>query len=287
MAQTVVVGLDESDAAQPVADTASRLASSLTADLVAVHALEDGSDRDTVLESLRARLPSADARIVEGPAAERLLEAADDESAELLVVGSRGRGALSSALMGSVSRQLTREARCPVAVVPPAADAGEAGTASGGAVLCGVDGSGHAASAVRVAGSLARSLGSRLLVVHALPDLATFAAYPGARGTTPPLSGQPDAVRREGERLVAEAAQAAEVEATREVESGAPAEVLMAAADREDASLIVIAARGMGAVRAAFLGSVATTLCSSATRPVVVVSEAAELAMFGGDGAAG
>jgi nucleotide-binding universal stress UspA family protein len=55
--------------------------------------------------------------------------------------------------------------------------------------------------------------------------------------------------------------------------------LLAAVADREEARLIVIAARGMGVVRAAFLGSVTTTLATSATRPMVVLSEPAELAL--------
>jgi nucleotide-binding universal stress UspA family protein len=106
-------------------------------------------------------------------------------------------------------------------------------------------------------------------------------SYRGARSTTPPVTGQPDAVQRQAQRVVEEAIEAVDVdvEATGLVESGAPAGVLAAVADREDARLIVIAARGMGAVRAAFLGSVTTVLATSATRPVVVLSEPAELAL--------
>ncbi|RSN04810.1 universal stress protein UspA [Nonomuraea sp. WAC 01424] len=44
------------------------------------------------------------------------LTAASDE-ADLLVVGSHGRGGLGSALLGSVSRGVLHHARCPVAVV--------------------------------------------------------------------------------------------------------------------------------------------------------------------------
>lgn len=63
----------------------------------------------------------AERRVVTGFPAERLADLADDESAQLIVVGSRGRGPLRSALLGSVSTSLIGLARCPVLVVPPSA----------------------------------------------------------------------------------------------------------------------------------------------------------------------
>jgi nucleotide-binding universal stress UspA family protein len=270
-----------------VADAASWLASTLDTRLLVVHAVEEPvEEAEELLESVRARLPGGNdtsVRLVEGSPADRLIEVADEEDADLLVVGSRGRGALSSAVLGGVSRKVVRNARCPAMVVPPAVSIGarEGNGGSAGTVVCGVDGSGHAVTAAQVAGRLAERLGGRLLVVHARQDLKAVVSYPGARSITPPVTGQEDAVARQADRVVQKAVEAldVDVEATRVVESGAPAGVLAALADREDAHLIVIAARGMGAVRAAFLGSVTTALATSATRPVVVVSEPAELAL--------
>lgn len=66
-------------------------------------------------------LEQADRRVVVGYPAERLADLADEEEAELIVVGSRGRGAFKAAFLGSVSTSLIGVARCPVLVVPPGA----------------------------------------------------------------------------------------------------------------------------------------------------------------------
>lgn len=51
-------------------------------------------------------------------AADGLRRIAADRDAELLVVGSRGRGTVRAALLGSTSHSLAGEAPCPVVVVP-------------------------------------------------------------------------------------------------------------------------------------------------------------------------
>jgi nucleotide-binding universal stress UspA family protein len=60
---------------------------------------------------------SAHTRLLHGDPADEIVAFADVIDADLIVVGSRGRGAVTSALLGSVSRGILREARRPVLVV--------------------------------------------------------------------------------------------------------------------------------------------------------------------------
>jgi nucleotide-binding universal stress UspA family protein len=59
--------------------------------------------------------------ILEGNAADRIVELARSRAVDLIVVGSRGRGAVTGALLGSVSESIVHKADRPVLVVKPRA----------------------------------------------------------------------------------------------------------------------------------------------------------------------
>jgi nucleotide-binding universal stress UspA family protein len=59
----------------------------------------------------------AKAELLAGFPADEIVAYADTLDADLIVIGSRGRGAIATALLGSVSRGVLHEARRPVLVV--------------------------------------------------------------------------------------------------------------------------------------------------------------------------
>jgi nucleotide-binding universal stress UspA family protein len=81
-------------------------------------AIQDG---ERLLRDLRGRvaLPAATSDYVEcGHPAARIVEIARRWPADLIVMGSHGRGGVSRALLGSVAEDVMRHAPCPVLIAP-------------------------------------------------------------------------------------------------------------------------------------------------------------------------
>lgn len=75
---------------------------------------------DAVLGELSLH-PVLAREVVQSTAAEALVEAS--RRADLVVVGTHGRGPVRSFLLGSVSQSVIRHAECPVVVMPPVQEA--------------------------------------------------------------------------------------------------------------------------------------------------------------------
>ena len=80
-----------------------------------------------VLDSAAATAEAAGIRtqidLLEGRPSERIVELARNRDVDLIVVGSRGRGAIGAALLGSVSESVLHHADRPVLIVRPSAEA--------------------------------------------------------------------------------------------------------------------------------------------------------------------
>jgi nucleotide-binding universal stress UspA family protein len=109
----------------PIAHDEIGLASSLDEATFAAlrHAAETVAESSLAETGAVARGVNAKAVAVRGPAAPVLLDMA--KHADLLVVGSRGRGGFKGLLLGSVSQQCSQHASCPVVIVRDGDEASE------------------------------------------------------------------------------------------------------------------------------------------------------------------
>jgi nucleotide-binding universal stress UspA family protein len=225
---------------------------------------------DAVLDSDNAvRNVPVSLHVEPGPAAAQLVRHSAD--ADLLVVGSRGRSALRSALLGSVALHTVSAAECPVVVVPLPGRWAEPGADF--RVVVGVDGSERSAAALSAALTEAGAGGS-VTAVRAHDLIDPWSGGYGVAGATP-QQVQDDALRRMaallGQLLVESAAEHPVVRRLALTGPAGPVLVEQAA----DADLLVVASRGHGEFRGLVFGSVALHCVVHASCPVLVVRPAA------------
>lgn len=180
---------------------------------------------------------------------------------DVLAVGARGFGGFAGLLLGSVSRKILAEARCPVAVVRPRDNAAEPAP-----IVVGVDGSAVSRGALVWAVEEGRARGAQLRAVHGW--------------TAPFVDGYPFGAASFDPRLFEGAGQTVLDEALAEVDTsgvdidkvlayGTGGATLLEAA--EGADLIVVGTRGTGGIKSWLLGSVSHQVVQHAPCTVVVV----------------
>lgn len=185
------------------------------------------------------------------------------QAASLVVVGARGLGGFRGLLLGSVSRHLLNNARCPVAVVRHI-DHEQAGP-----VIVGVDGSEPALRALKWASQHATVEQRALIAVYAwqLPIMPATNSFVLVSTLDRLRADAPDILSRALTR--AELAQGVDDIEQCVVEGGAASE-LLTVADQRRASLLVVGARSKGRF-GALLGSVSAQVAQHAPCPVVVI----------------
>lgn len=125
MYRNVVVAYDGSEGADAALARAAEIAGAGGAALSLVRATSDEAGaRRSLEEAIGSLDPSLEASpwVVGTPPAEAILAVARDIHADLIVTGSRGRGRVERALLGSVSSELVHQAPCDALVVHPRAE---------------------------------------------------------------------------------------------------------------------------------------------------------------------
>lgn len=200
------------------------------------------------------------AKVIEGHPGTGLVKAAG--SADLLVVGTRGRSSLAAILLGSVSDYCATHSAVPVAVIPEDFPVDKPLST----IVVGVDGSENAEAALRWA------------IDHVEPDGRVIAAGAlsiwgyMAEGYEPPIDLMKKNLRRSidqsVERVIGTDYRGPEITIRIADEDARVALRDMASAE---ADLLVIGARGVSGVAYLILGSVSSALVHHPTVPTVLI----------------
>jgi nucleotide-binding universal stress UspA family protein len=287
--QGIVVGVDGSPPAKAAVDWAARDATMRGIPLTLVHVLaapvvmtfpetpmppgyvqwqeEQGQqyihDALNIVEQSVADPPQVATETVVGSTVPTLADLSKE--ATMLVVGSRGHGWLRRTLLGSVSSNLIRHARCPVAVVHH--EDPSTPQPAGAPVVVGIDGSSISDAATAVAFAEASFRGVELIAVHAWHDVNVF-DVPGIDFST---------MQAKGEQVLAEQLadwqeRYPDVKVHRVVVCDRPADQLIE--QSHSAQLVVVGSHGRGGFTGMLLGSVGAALVQAARTPVIVARPA-------------
>lgn len=222
-------------------------------------------------------------RVEAGDAAGVLLELS--EEAELIVVGSRGRGGFVGRLLGSVSSAVPGHAKCPTVVIPlcaarrlheagvePPRMKGEPGPTADQVekvVVVGVDGSEQARMASLAAAEQAVSRGMPLRVVCSLPPFTGSLAWVPAPLDREALHADIRVQLNAGKKWLQSHFPSLQISV--DLLDGPPVEVLIESSRTSE--LLVVGTRGRGGFAGMLLGSTSQGVLHHAKGPVLVVPD--------------
>lgn len=204
-----------------------------------------------------------------GRAASVIVDEAERWRADLIVLGSHGRRAVASAILGSVAAEVSDHARCAVLV---------ARTDHVRHIVLADDGSRDAESAARLVASGLFDAEVRVVsVAHiskALASGVSIAVRDEVRRMEDEVASATRRAHREVLERRAQAFRDSGMTASTELREGVPADEIIGAAAAFDADLIAVGTRGMTGLRRLLLGSVARNVLYHAACSVLIARAA-------------
>jgi nucleotide-binding universal stress UspA family protein len=217
---------------------------------------------------------AAEQRTVEGEAAESILKLASEAECRLILMGNHGRRGLGRLFIGSTTEAVLRGSTVPVLTVRAGMKIAGETRRCFERIVVGIDDSEPSDAAIKTVLELPAEDRRHVL----LCSVADSDSVIGWRDYHYPTIL--DDLQEQAQHVVDEAAAAARarnVAAEGQVVEGSTSDALIAAAQKEEADLIVLGSHGRRGIRRFFLGSVAESVVRAAPVPVLVVRTAASI----------
>jgi nucleotide-binding universal stress UspA family protein len=205
-----------------------------------------------------------EAHLRQGRTVDEIVGLADDLDAGLVLMGSRGLGAVKRLVVGSVSEGVVRDASRPVLLLRGGARAWPPAR-----IVIGEDFSEESLKAAKLAGSIGGVFGARALLVHAYPllELSQKSRISGATETDEEVR----ATHRVLEVLAIKLGRVLGQDLQTKMLAGDAANpILDAAEEGGEPSLIAVGSRGHGMLDRLALGSVSDKIMRAAAGPVLI-----------------
>lgn len=281
--QNVLCATDFSQSAAAALAFAAQIARSFRAKLFVVHAkapenyalltAETWPNADVALEeyvvetrrNLYNQFPNVDCEVLvaEGGGSEVVDSIAREKKADLIVVGTNGRGGVGRFILGSTAEEVLRRATCPVLTIGPHSPTASPRETKFAKIVYATNFSDSSPAAAAYAVALAQEYQAHLTLLHVIehpksgelvhPHELEQAAHDQLRvlvGSDAELWCEPKSI----------------------VLQGSPAQKILETAERECADLIVLGVRETrGFVRATHLPTVAHQVIATANCPVLTV----------------
>lgn len=199
---------------------------------------------------------------LEGIPAQEIIEYAEDHDLDGIVIGTAGRGGVARAVIGSVADKVIRTATIPVITLNQTTlDSGQTG-GNIGSLLIPTDGSELAEIAATQGVELATQLGAQVHVLSVV-EPNDQQAEEGEKG-----AGE---FADEAIKPIAEVCRGHGLDPVTSIQSGNPAEEIVAYASENDIGGIVIGTQGHGGFERWLLGSVTERVVRTAPIPVITL----------------
>jgi nucleotide-binding universal stress UspA family protein len=209
-------------------------------------------------------------RLEEGPPAQRILEVATQEAADLLVVGTHGRTGLERIVLGSVADRMVRQATCPVLTARSTLASGSRDAIR--RICYATDFSPTARAAWPWVVAIASAAGAEVDLVH-----VTFEPVPDRQLSAEVVERMAQLIHDQGrvraERFLEQSTLPRERVHVR-LAHGVPGEQVVRRAQEQAADLIVMGTHGWSGLVRWMLGSVAHHVIQTARCPVLTIGPA-------------